>query len=557
MAIQCKYCGTELPKDDARFCNNCGMLVPSHPFSPQSLSALKNAASSSSTEAVQGERKRVLHEQVAELSPVRSEQKMPVKRKMPMESPVVPDAKPLEREVLNPTQLSALPDVQGETPLEKLPETPKPEHSPKRTVSPSGTAYKQVTPRQLGGARRRMQGGAQISPTAAWPEPITHVAAREPAIVENTSLEEQKETPPAPALPQAKAPAAREFHIAVWEDEEMRDLSGEEAQAIEELPTRAIVVPIVEDVPTQTVAARVEDVSNLTEDVPVEDVPTQAVNVPVEDVPTQHLAVPPENRVSVQETSVERMPASPFLSAPSTQVAAQEKGVEDWQGHSNAANPAFPPAQSNVARFASSPGYEPAPSISAPEKEMPLATTPVRRSRKRWPIVVVLLLLVVLAAGGVGALVVLSQRSVADPLLQPQVSFRDTQLGLSLLYPNGWIKQVETAKSTAHFYASEHIGQIDVIVVSGGGDAKQALQQQATKMGMSGTKAGVPLTFAGASWQQLQGTMQVSGAKYTDMLLATVHGDKLFLIVQQAPQNNYGDWDKEFFVPLRASFKFI
>src|SRR5437867_62923 len=30
--ILCVRCGTTL-KDDARFCNNCGMLVPSHPFS--------------------------------------------------------------------------------------------------------------------------------------------------------------------------------------------------------------------------------------------------------------------------------------------------------------------------------------------------------------------------------------------------------------------------------------------------------------------------------------------------------------------------------------------
>jgi hypothetical protein len=86
---------------------------------------------------------------------------------------------------------------------------------------------------------------------------------------------------------------------------------------------------------------------------------------------------------------------------------------------------------------------------------------------------------------------------------------------------------------------------------------KQALQQQATKMGMSTVKAGVTLTFAGASWQQLQGTVQQSGASYTDTLLATLHGGQLFMIVQQAPQNNYADWEKEFFVPLRSSFKFL
>ena len=43
MATACTYCGQDLPRDDAHFCNNCGMLVPSHPFSSQSLSAANSA----------------------------------------------------------------------------------------------------------------------------------------------------------------------------------------------------------------------------------------------------------------------------------------------------------------------------------------------------------------------------------------------------------------------------------------------------------------------------------------------------------------------------------
>ena len=36
VAIQCKNCGASLPNDDAKFCNVCGTLTPSHPFSPTS-----------------------------------------------------------------------------------------------------------------------------------------------------------------------------------------------------------------------------------------------------------------------------------------------------------------------------------------------------------------------------------------------------------------------------------------------------------------------------------------------------------------------------------------
>ncbi len=96
------------------------------------------------------------------------------------------------------------------------------------------------------------------------------------------------------------------------------------------------------------------------------------------------------------------------------------------------------------------------------------------------------------------------------------------------------------------------------MVTTSSGTVKQALQQQATKMGMSGIKAGATLTFAGASWQQMQGTMQQSGANLHGYCYwQRCMGVKLFMIVQQAPQNNYADWEKEFFVPLRNSFKFL
>lgn len=351
-------------------------------------------------------------------------------------------------------------------------------------------------------------------------------------------LAQQDETPPVPGISDSKAVPAREFHVGVWEAEEMRELTEEERQSIESMATRTMA------------------------SVSVEDAPTQAVVVPVEDAPTQEVAVPAENQPPVQGPAVERVPSSPFLSVPPTQTAAQEMLAEDWRVRSRAmsgpANPSLLPVQPNGAPFVSSANYQPGnvAGIITGEKDRAASTPPARRSRRRWPIVV-LLLLVVLVAGGVGALMVLSQSSSGDLIIQPQASFTDTQLGVSLLYPNGWIKQVETAKSTANFYASNHIGEVDVIVATASGDVKQALQQQATKMGMSGIKAVASLNFAEASWQQLQGTMQQSGASYTDTILATTHEGKLFIIVQQAPQSNYTDWEKEFFQPLRNSFKFL
>ncbi|MBV9713392.1 MAG: hypothetical protein JO011_21015, partial [Ktedonobacteraceae bacterium] len=317
-----------------------------------------------------------------------------------------------------------------------------------------------------------------------------------------------------------------------------------------------------EDVPTQAVAVPVEDVPTQAVEGPVEDVPTQAVNVPVEDVPTQAVSVPVEDQRAVQGKAAERLPANLYLSVPATEAEAQEKLAEGWhvesRGSSNSGNSAVAPGWPDGAPFvsAASPQSINVPGIIAQEKGMAASAPPVRRSRLRWPVVVAVVLLIVLI-GGVGAAIMLSQQSGGDAIIQPEVSFSDTQLGMSLLYPNGWIKQVEADKSTVHFYASNHVGEVDVVVAARGGDVKQSLQQQAAKMGMSGTKAGAPLNFAGASWQQLQGSMQQSGANYTGTILATLHGSQLYMIVQQAPQNDNADWEKEFFAPLRESFKFL
>ena len=62
MATACTNCGHDLPRDDAHFCNSCGILVPSHPFSAQSLSAANSAVSTTRIES----EKPVLREQMVQ-----------------------------------------------------------------------------------------------------------------------------------------------------------------------------------------------------------------------------------------------------------------------------------------------------------------------------------------------------------------------------------------------------------------------------------------------------------------------------------------------------------
>ncbi len=557
MAIQCKYCGTDLPKEDARFCNNCGMLVPSHPFSHQSLSASKsssNASLSSPSDEPQERHRHVLREQVAELSPARAkpEYKRQDERVQKLESV---ESKPVVPEGLPANSLSPVEDV----PAEKLPDTPQPVVENDGVLDRVEEASKQLSPSpalsRQAGVKRRMRGAAQSSVSTPWPTPVTHVSVKDPSAPAHRS-NEPDEVFPALAFTNNEAISGPENRANVQEDEKTHEQADEEEIAIDDLPTRALAVP-TEDAPEQAEDMPVEDVPTRIVSMPaVEDAPEQAEDVPVEDLPTRSIPVPAEKSPRVQEQRVEKVSSNPFLAVPATQSEAQKQTVEDQRVRAQSA-PSMPENSPVPAALQA----QASPHVVSPEYQADRVVTPppTRRSRRRWPIIVAVLLIILIlgGAGTLGAMIVLSQQSSNDPVIQAQVGFRDPQLGLSLLYPNGWQKQIDTGKSTVHFYASSHIGQVDIMVTTSSGTVKQALQQQATKMGMSGTKTGATLTFAGANWEQLQGTMQQSGASYTDAIIATVHGNQLYMIVQQAPQNNYADWEKEFFTPLRSSFKFL
>lgn len=552
MAIQCKYCGTDLPKEDARFCNNCGMLVPSHPFSHQSLSASKsssNAPVSSSSDEPQERHRRVLREQVAELSPARA------KPEYKRQDEPVQKLESVEPKAVVPEPANSLSPVE-DVPAEKLPDTPQPviekDGAPDRVEEASKQLSPSLAQSRQAGVKRRMRGPAQSSVSTPWPAPVTHVSVKEPSV---PAPKPNGHDEMSSVSTFANGEAIPGHENRAQEDEKTHEQAGEEEIAIDDLPTRALTVP-TEDAPEQAEDVSVEDVPTQIVSMPVvKDVSEQAEDVPVEDLPTRSIPVPAKKSSRVQEQRVEKVSSNPFLAVPATQSEAQKQTVEDWRrAQSTPSVPEDSPVPTALQAQAS-------PHVVSPDYQAKRVVTPppARRSRRRWPIIIVALLIILIlgGAGTLGAMMVLSQQSSNDPVIQAEVGFSDPQLGLSLLYPNGWQKQIDTGKSIAHFYASSHIGQVDIMVTTSGGTVKQALQQQATKMGMSGTKTGATLTFAGASWEQLQGTMQQSGASYTDAIVATVHGNQLYMIVQQAPQNNYADWEKEFFAPLRSSFKFL
>jgi hypothetical protein len=140
---------------------------------------------------------------------------------------------------------------------------------------------------------------------------------------------------------------------------------------------------------------------------------------------------------------------------------------------------------------------------------------------------------------------------------QPQQTFSNTQLGLSVLYPSGWTAQANTGKGTVVFSDSSHTAEVEMVVAAASVGLNQSLTKEEAQLGLTGMKRENPLSFAGTSWQQVQGSMQVSGANYTAVLLAAIHGSHIYIIIQMAPQVTYTDEDHLIFSSMRSSFKFL
>jgi hypothetical protein len=181
-----------------------------------------------------------------------------------------------------------------------------------------------------------------------------------------------------------------------------------------------------------------------------------------------------------------------------------------------------------------------------------------RRSRRRVPVLVSLILICLLVLGGVAAWILKFQPFSIPQVTQPQQQFQSAALGVSLSYPSGWSVQVDRENGTAHFSDSSRTAQFSVTVVPANGqDAGQYLLKRVTQLGLTGTKPGPQLSFAGSTWQQTQGAVQQAGANYTEVLLATTHGSHLVSIIQQAPQVIYADEEQAVFAGVRSSFQFL
>lgn len=173
-------------------------------------------------------------------------------------------------------------------------------------------------------------------------------------------------------------------------------------------------------------------------------------------------------------------------------------------------------------------------------------------------LVVVLVMLLVLAGGGVGYWIIAYQPFSVPAVTQTSLSFTNTSLGIALHYPQGWTSQLNSTHQTVAFFDANHINQVNITVTaSNGSSVTSFLNKEVAQLGLTEQKSLPPLTFAGTSWQQVQGKIFVNGAKDTQTVLVSMHGNHFYSIAQIAPVTIYADADHLFFSLLRTSFQFL
>jgi hypothetical protein len=193
------------------------------------------------------------------------------------------------------------------------------------------------------------------------------------------------------------------------------------------------------------------------------------------------------------------------------------------------------------------------PPVSIP---VPLFVKP--ESKRRRLLVLLFVLPFVLLLAGFIAWAVLFQPFAVPEITKTTQPFQNVHLGISLQFPQQWKAAVREQNGTVSFYDANHTDQVNILVVATGGHGMdQVISKVASSLGLTGQKTGAARSFAGASWQQVQGDVQQSGATYIATLLVTMHGGRYYIIVQLAPSSTYLSEDQLVFSQIRSSFQFL
>ncbi|GCF08826.1 zinc ribbon domain-containing protein [Dictyobacter arantiisoli] len=348
-----------------------------------------------------------------------------------------------------------------------------------------------------------------------------------------------------PHLPSTPQPA-RDLHARVWD---------EDRQDIDELPTQAFSSNGVRtsDWPEQE----------------IDSLPTSALSSigsgqQVKDEPRQQKAQSP---VEQSVSNIDELPTAQFQIAdvekksPTPNPASWPGNVAQTPQPMRQPNPASWPG--NVAQPASQPNPvswsgNAAALASGQDSHAQGVPTPVSTSRprsKKPPLLFAIVGVLVICVLAIGAWMMLAQPFAVSSVTDPLQAVSNNTLGVKLTYPSSWHSNHEaTSLSLAD---SSNTGQIKLTMSDATStDLAKYLQQQATKVQMTNAKVGAAQMFAGSTWQQIQGNVQVLGANYVETIAVTIHNNHLYTWSQMAPKVSYADEESLIFAPARSSLKF-
>ena len=541
MAKQCTYCGKTLPRDDAQFCTNCGKIVPFQLANPAPVDEfLQNRPLADATSSPQqpppspgqqGSARQAIREQIAQQPPSR-----PSKHSLPAEPPAWMSQ--LEKTAHNPKPPGKLEDP---------------------NVSRNRAQDASIVPAD---SREGHASADSLVPQAVLPDILAGDARADtpsPEVIQ-------------PAKPLTDAPL-RELRVKVWGQEETADLStreegidrdGGEQNIIEDLPTARLSAvdtpgPNIQSPPDYTV-------ESIAGEETVDDLPTKPlIASPPQTSPVLHALTPSvigdERLPGLDE--IEELDTHPLVAQrPGQTMSPAREMPAEQQEQAFQAPVGSPVIQRPVTPVLSSqPQMQPAqelrhtPPVSV---AVPPVTRPGQRRKSHWRLVSVLALLFILVAVAIASWIIVAQPFTVPAITKTTRPFQNADLGVSLQYPQNWTAQVDTKNRAVYFYDDNHTDQVNISVVDPGDQSiSQYINKEAASLGMTGQKAGASLSFAGATWQPMQGSVLQSGASYTAILLVTMHNGRYYAILQLAPVPTYAQEDQLIFSNMRSSFQFV
>ncbi len=369
----------------------------------------------------------------------------------------------------------------------------------------------------------------------------------------------------------------RELNVTIWEEQETRTLASpgsgnDEVQADQQvadgLPTSPLLVASSPRASVPSQAQSSLPGIDIGKEDDTEELPTNPYMASVpQNAPISHASSSPGFDFAdstLSDDQIEEIATRPYTAQSRNISQGKEKPVQAQQRQAMQTPPGImnAPVMQRPVTPVLLPALESQLPSFQPVRQTPPGSMPVpplaktkKSSRKRLAIVFGLLLILLL--GGVIAWVILAQPFSVPEITKTTQSFTDTSLGVSLQYPANWAVVVHKQDGTFNFYDDNHTDQVNItVVVAGNQNMDQYVSKTVSSQGITGQKTLPGTSFAGASWRQVQGNVQESGASYTATVLVTMHGQYYYSIVQLAPSTTYLLEEQLVFSKIRSSFQF-